>query len=250
MSEEPEQQEPTVTDVPEPDQEPHEPIPDEADQQAEEEAAEAEQPAEEPSEAPEAQGPTPEQIEKVWKATDKAVNAYVKKIGEIWEESGLSLTPFGLDPAAPLGFVNMDNAGRVDEETKGAALQFLGFAREQDYAADPETSTCRTCQGKGKTKTGSLVAGNESRTCRSCDGYGYTPPPSTSENGVAGTVDLHAPAGERVEALSTGFVDNWGEPQFLPDGRQNPNYGKMPDHKVPVEPWGITRNLTAQDAQV
>ena len=44
-------------------------------------------------------------------------------------------------------------------------------------------------------------------------------------------------------------VDEWGEPMILPDGRENPNYGRMPHRKILVEPYGMTANLRAEPVE-
>src|SRR5712691_10135292 len=156
-------QEPTVTDVPEPDQ----PSDDET---SEEEAAEAEQGAQEPTEAPEAQGTTPEEWEKRFQKAERAFASYTKKVTEIYADEATLLTPFSISPSAPPGFVYGPDAGRVPEDVQRLTFEFFGLAREQDYEADPEAHECRTYKGKGKTSTGSHVGGNESRSCPTCLG--------------------------------------------------------------------------------
>jgi hypothetical protein len=235
--------EPTVTDVPEPDQ-------DEDEAQAEEEAAGAEEATAEPVEPEAPQGTSQAEWEDRFKKSERAFAAYTKKVSDIYAEDALDLLPVSISPSAPPGFLYRFDAGRVPDDVKAPILEFFGIVREQDYEADPETNTCRTCQGKGKTKTGSQVAGNETRKCRTCNGFGYVPPPSVSENGAVASGEYHAPIGERVEPVATGDADLWGEPRILPDGRENPNFGKLPQHKVPVDPWGVTAGLTAQDATV
>jgi hypothetical protein len=50
---------------------------------------------------------------------------------------------------------------------------------------------------------------------------------------------------EPVATMAYDEVDEWDEPRILPDGRENPNFGKMPNRKIPVEPWGVTAGLNA-----
>jgi hypothetical protein len=38
------------------------------------------------------------------------------------------------------------------------------------------------------------------------------------------------------EPLVTDGNDVWGSPKLLPDGQENPNYGKMPQYKNPTLP--------------
>ena len=247
MSEPNELQEPQVTDVPEPDQEPHEPIPDEADQQAEEEATEAEEPAGEPAEAPEEQGASQAEWEARFTKSEKRFATYTRQISDIYGDDATDLIPVSISPSAPPGFIYVHDAGRVPEDVKAPILEFFGIAREQDYEPDPETETCRVCKGKTKTKTGSHAAEFQTRTCPRCKGWGYTiqgRAPSDAQTLTNGAVQ-DAPA--QVGPLVTDENDAWGEPRVLPDGRLNPNYGKMPQFKELIEPWGVTANLTAQD---
>lgn len=246
MTEPTELEEPEVADVPEPDQEPHEPIPDEADEPGEDEAeAEAEQEREEEA-PPEASGTTPEEWERRFQRAERRAATYEKNIREIWEEDEANLVAFSLGAMAPLGFIDLRERGRVPDEIKGAILEFLGFTREQDYEPDPNTQECRTCKGKGKTATGSHVAGKETRACPTCNGSGaegltvlLTTAPANGASDEPYT--LAAP-----EELETADADSWGQPRILPDGRENPNWGRMPQYWVQVEPWGDTRNLPAQ----
>lgn len=226
--------------------EPHVEAPDEEAQESEEpEAEEADHP-EPPAEAP--QQVTPEAWEKRFQKAEKRFDTYARAVTSIWEDDAIHLTPFNLDPSAPPGFIDTRNAGLIEEGTKQAALAFLGFAREQEYEADPETRECATCKGKGKTKTGSHVAGKETRACPTCRGSGAT--------GLALTDMERMSNGHKDEPWTLAEAssadaperDNWGEPRILPDGRENPNYGRQPQYKVTVEPFGITAGLGVQDA--
>ncbi len=189
-----------------------------------EEAAEAEAEHEREQEAtepvPEARETTPEQWEERFKKVERRFATYTKAVTDIWEDDAIHLTPFSISPSAPPGFIDLRDAGRVDEDTKASALQFLGFAVEQDYAPDPEAQECSTCKGKGLTATGSKVGSNVTRDC-----------PTVSE---------------QVGPLVTDDTDNWGEPRILPNGERNENFGKMPQFKTPHPTYGITALLTQE----
>ena len=225
--------------------EPHVEAPDDQEEVAEEPEAEETDHPEPPAEAP--QQVTPEAWEKRFQKVEKRFDTYVRAVQAIWEDDAIHLTPFSLDPSAPPGFIDTRNAGLIEEGTKQAALAFLGFAREQEYELDPETRECPTCKGKGKTKTGSHVAGKETRACPACKGSGAT------GLGVASSAPATNGRSEEPFTLAEHTTadaperDNWGEPLILPDGRENPNYGKMPQFKVQVEPWGTTAGLGVQD---
>ncbi len=234
---EPELAEPDVADVPEPDQ----PLDDPEADEAESEAHEA---AHEPTELSVAEGRTPEQWEKLWKDTERAFAAYTKKVTALWEEDALALTPFNLDPYSPPGFLNMEHAGRIDDETQAAAMGFLGVPREQEYEADPEAAACQVCKGKGLTATGSLVGTNRTRNCPACQGIGYLVRGVAATNGTSPVSSSHVPVNEQVAALSSPADDPFGEPEFLPNGERNENLGKMPQFKKPHPVYGITALLS------
>ncbi len=230
--------EPTVTDVPEPDQEP--------DEEEAEHEAQAEHDAEqtpEPDTTPE--GRTQEQWEALWKKTEQAFAAYTKKISALWEEDALTLAPFNVDPYAPPGFIDPNHAGRIDEDTKAAAMQFLGFPVEQEYEPDPYAHVCPTCKGKTRTSTGSQSNEYRTRLCPDCKGIGYKDQREPQANGAAPPAFTATDAAQTVSDITVGERDNWGEPRILPDGSRNENYGLMPQYKRPHPVYGITANLDA-----
>lgn len=219
----------------------------EADDSGDEEAGEEEQAAPEPEPLPEGVL-TPEQYEQRAQKIERRAATYAKAVSEIMEEQALDLLPCPCCSATmhPM-FVNKHDAGRYPDDVKGAVLTFLGFAQEQEYEADQEVRRCPKCDGKGRTATGSTVQGNETRQCTHCLGFGYFPPPNASDGSAPPSADFHYPAGEAPQPLAGDDADIAGDPKILPDGRPNPNFGLWPQYKVPVEPWGITAGLTAQD---
>jgi hypothetical protein len=72
-------------------------------------------------------------------------------------------------------------------------------------------------------------------------GYRLTKAPEKSpdtpiiapSNGQADPVAFDLPS---EEPLVTDGTDVWGSPKLLPDGQENPNYGKMPQYKNPTLP--------------
>src|SRR4051812_24951192 len=162
--------------APEPEQQPApaEPEPTEEEQEAEEQHA-ADQLAE--NLAGMQQAPEPEQghaaqaaeWEKRFTTAEKRFATYHRQITTLWGEDAEHLFPLSISPSAPPGFIDRRDAGRVDEETKAAVMEFLGFPREQEYEPDPFAHKCPTCKGKGRTSTGSAVASERSRPCPTCN---------------------------------------------------------------------------------
>lgn len=222
------------------------------DNELEGEPAQPEEPeTEQPDDGDEAEarfdGLTPEALEKRTRSAEQRFERYAKGITDLYEEDALKLLPCPLCPDQHKGFVSIDFAGRVPQEVTDSVKLYLGIQREQEYAQDPGTGACPTCESKGKVKTGSSVPGHEARTCPNCKGYGYVPPPTqeTPRNGASSPTVTPEAITEALQSVED--VDEWGEPRILPDGRENPNFGKMPNRKVPVEPWGITAGLNALD---
>jgi hypothetical protein len=212
------------------------------------EAAEDDEPEAEAEAEPVAQGLTPEEVEKRYAKAERATVAYAKRIGEALGDLADDLTPCPLCPDVHKGFVNVSDAGRVPDPVKDVVMLYLGFATEAEYVPSPSHHVCTACEGLGKVKSGSRVAQWEALTCPACKGYGFVPPPG-AENVVdvsgATVLPLHGP-----DSPAGGGTDRdpSGEPRLLPDGRENPNFGKWPQFKVSVPPWGSTAGLVAQDA--
>lgn len=192
--------------------------------------------------------PSDEVWELRFKKADTAFKNYSRRITEIWEDEAPNLIPFGLSPSAPPGFIDPRDAGQLPEDTKRTIMQFVGIASEVQYQPDGSVAQCPRCGGEGKTNTGSNVPKWKTRDCSHCKGYGFYPPPTVAGSNGTSLELIEQEFGPRGEAIAEPDTDAWGEPRILPDGRENPNYGKMPQFKIQVDPWGVTANLTAQDA--
>lgn len=198
--------------------------------------------------APEPQGHTvtPEEAEKAFRKIETSYRTYAASVERNHPSFDEDLIPCLLCPPAHPGFLNVHDAGRVPREVIDGVQTFLGFAREMDYQPAPDTRTCGTCSGEGKVASGSHVPEHRTRVCPTCMGYGYEPPPGYAANGATAPAPSDAAVAAAVPAGPPPDVDEWGEPRILPDGRANPNHGRMPAHKIAVEPWGATAGLTAQ----
>ena len=227
--------------------EPVEPTPEEE----EEEAAQPEHELEpEPTPEPEPQGWSEQDAEAVFKKIEAANKTYTRKVGEAFGEEAVDLLPCPVCADTVPGFVNKHQVGQFPDDIRRQVMRFLGFATEQEYEASQTVTACKPCKGKGKVTTGSTVAGHETITCPSCKGYGYVPPPTAVTNGNVGAEVVPFAPTPAAPVAPQEDVDEWGESLILPDGRENPNYGKMPHRKILVEPWGITAGLRAEPAYV
>lgn len=209
-----------------------------------------EEPFEEPAAEPEPQPEPPqdEERQEAFKKIDASFKTFSRNVEKQLadEITDWLFCPLCAAGAVP-GYVNRHDMGRVPEEVVANVNTFLGFAREQDYAQNPETETCRTCAGKTQVKTGATAGDYQLDKCPTCKGYGYTPPPTGGTNG-------HTHAGSPEEAVSAALADletperdNWGEPRILPDGSPNSNYGKMPQFKTVHPVYGVTANLSPEE---
>ena len=213
---------------------------------AEEEGAEATA-DEQGSEATTSEGAALQEMwDKRWKTHERLSNAYFKKIEDLWGDDAVKLTRWMIGPNSPYGYISETDVGRLPDDFKQGLETVLGTVREQDYEPDPNAAPCPTCKGKGKTKLPSAVAGQDSRVCPTCNGAGWLEQGGPSANGVTEGVRAPALALAIAPDIQHGDVDEWGEPRILPDQRPNPNFGKLPQHKVTVEPYGITRLITQQ----
>jgi hypothetical protein len=220
----------------------------------EEEAAEPAEPAEE-EEIEFSAPPQPVDDFEVL-AGQKSQSYWEKTVGPRivaeWGDSAKYLLECPLCMTTHKGFVDARDQGRYPPQIVKAIQEFMGISQEVEYVQDEETRTCPRCEGYGQTSTGSKVPTQLKHTCSLCAGYGFVPPPSgsahPSPSGALpdnGTSPVLAPP---VDDFGKPDVDNWQEPRILPDGRENPNYGRQPSFKVLVDPWGITAGLGAQDA--
>lgn len=198
-----------------------------------------------------AHGLSPEAREKAYKKVDTSFQTYVRSVSNNLEEDATDLVPCPLCTTTPHpAFLNLHDAGHVPEEIKRPVMAFLGFATEVQYPHSSAHRTCPECEGLGKVTTGSRVPGKETVGCAHCHGAGFIGPQGPVGNGhVEQSSALTGPT-VFPDAVDVGEIDAWEEPRILPDGRENPNFGKMPTFKIQVEPWGTTAGLTAQDALV
>ena len=208
----------------------------------------ADEPAPSPPE-PQAHGATPEEWEQRFKKAGQRFDTYQRAIFGIFEDDAHDLIQCPLCLNVP-GFVDKNAAGRVPDEQADLVKHFLGLARPIEYQQLPGFRACVTCGGEGKGRTGSNVPGKDTITCPTCMGAGYEAPTGVRTNGGGDPDSAAALSGPTVHGLDMEAPDRdeWDQPRILPDGRENPNYGRSPKYWIQVAPWGDTRGLTAQDA--
>jgi hypothetical protein len=199
-------QEPTVTPVPEPDQ-------DEADEEAATEPTVPQEPEDGPAELSADHGPTQEEWEERHREAEAKFRTYTRAVGKIYEEQANDYLPCPLCSDPPAGFIHPASVGQFPDEVMGAVMMLLGQTNTGDVPDDPYSHPCATCGGWGVVRTGSRVPNQEVRGCLDCRGLGYQPnepagePPagvltatSTTENG--GFVpSATGPESPEIEAL-------------------------------------------------
>lgn len=200
---------------------------------------EPEEEPEEPQEEPEARvEPSHDEIvlerrrtdaEKKWKRHETAIRA-------IYAEESEYLYACPLCPDQHRGLIDIRFAGQVPEELADAVTAYVRGAEQVHYQQAQNTRECTHCGGHGKVLSGSKVAGKDLIVCVSCKGFGFVPPPGSPDNGAVPEAPVLAVVGAEDGPLVTEDKDIWGSPKLLPDGQENPNYGRMVQYKDPRLP--------------
>jgi hypothetical protein len=214
--------------------------PDEAEEN-EQPDAEPDVPFEEPEpEQPEAPpapaGMSIEELEKVRTKLDTSANTWRRRVRDLLGEEADMLVPCELCDETLPGFHFPAELLTPRDELHSRLLDVLRAPAAPEYRPDPYTVECGTCGGWGKTLTKGHVAGKTERVCPTCKGLGFQSPDTpviAPSNGQADAVAFDLPS---EEPLVTDGTDVWGSPKLLPDGQENPNYGKMPQYKNPTLP--------------
>jgi hypothetical protein len=171
------------------------------------------------------------QLEAKRKKLAQSATNWRNRVSELLGEEAQFLVPCELcEPDIP-GFHFPAELVQPWSEQHARLLDVLRSPAALEYVAATDVRTCDTCNGHGKTTTGSRVPSHEAKVCAACNGYGYVPPPGVTRTpGADGvTPPTLAPAPEGPAVVED--ADAWGSPRLLPDGRENPNYGKMPQYK-------------------
>ena len=195
-----------------------------------------EEEAPEPEPEPPAQGLSIEELEKVRGQLDRSATTWRNRVSQLLGEEAQALVVCELcDPLIP-GFHFPAELTPPRDDVHARLLDVLRAPAGPEYREDPYTVECQTCGGYGKTLTKGHVPGKTERVCPTCKGLGFQSPdtPAAAPSGTGnGEVVYELP---NEEPLVTDGTDVWGSPKLLPDGMENPNYGKMPQYKNPTLP--------------
>lgn len=166
----------------------------------------------------------------------RSAETFRRRVADVLGEDALALVPCELcEPEIP-GFHWPAELAYARDEIHARLLDVLRSPASPEYVADPGHRMCDACDGYGKVRTGSKVPGQEIGTCGPCRGYGFVPPPGV--NPQTGEVDGSGagPSAPPDDFGPSPDRDPWGSPRILPDGQENPNYGRMPQFKNPSLP--------------
>jgi len=176
----------------------------------------------EPDDEPEAEAvPEPaalteKELEKAQNALAKEATAHANRVSKIMGEAYLELT------VCPMCVPNIPGyyfGEFIPDDTRQAVLSALDVSAASDLPHDPEAQVCDTCQGHGKTITGSLVLEHLTKMCPECKGMGWSD--ATTRRQYETVRDINKPIAPVVPIVAaalpvgstTPYVDEWGRVQ-------------------------------------
>lgn len=177
-------------------------------------------------------GLTEKQLEQLGKKLDAGAETWRKRVRTLLgEETFAALTLCELCGSDIPGYHYPPEVLQPETELEARLVNVLLAPEGPNYIDDPELRQCTACGGLGRTKTGSRVPKRETTGCRACRGFGFVPPPD-APNAPAGLEADGAAELDGAEPLAAAEdTDAWGSPRHLPDGQENPNWGRMPQYK-------------------
>ena len=254
----------------------------------EEEATEAPQTADEPEEEEEAQtefyapesaaqqpveaGMSMEDAMEASKGASGDWKRFKARTVERWKPIAGQLMDCPLCLDQHKGMIDLTHAGQYPPEIVRVVQEYLGLVVPVQLSESRYFETCPECQGEGNVLTGSHLGDKRTAPCPDCGQKGYLPTAAYREKygkaaqtltAAATLVDANGDGGERdgltgplhyqgplPDDIQHDEYDEFQQPRLLPDGRDNPNYGRRPAYWVQVEPWGNTVGLSANDMAV
>jgi hypothetical protein len=206
-----------------------------------------------PDEQPTGEVRSEKELEALRKKLDTSANTWKRRVEELLGDDFGSLVPCELCSFDIPGFHWPAEIQTPISDQHERLLRVLIEPAAPEYREASNVHQCPDCAGWGKVNSGSRIASHTTVTCPACKGYGYVPPPVPGQSnyaqasGVQGAgigqvatngagVTFDTVSGEVVdtgaeEPEPTPDADIWGSPRLLPDGQENPNYGKMPQYK-------------------
>lgn len=202
----------------------------EEEEEAEAETAEGESPDGEPV----SERMIEEQYRKLARSATTWRNAVSRILGE--QANELYTCPM-CDPATP-GFFDAHAIEHPANELQERLFASLAAPSAPEYREAPNATRCQTCDGYGRTRSGSQKPQNELIDCIVCSGLGYMKRPGYDPAPAANGAPAVYVAPQTPDAPVQGDVDSWGIPRLLGDGQPNPNYGRAPQYWDPSYPTG------------
>jgi hypothetical protein len=183
----------------------------EQDETAEEEAAEEEPPVEP---EPAVERLTPEQAEAIVKSLEREAQRHAREVEKRAGPMFADLTPCPLCVTAGFAFKFVGQP--IDPAQAEAVHALLGETAPTEYAQDPDTERCDTCNGWGEVLSGAQADRSKVIQCNRCGGKGYrqkiqqyAPPIPLVTPPFPGAEIPHTP-------LPQGSKDGWGRPAGHP----------------------------------
>jgi hypothetical protein len=164
-------------------------------------------------------------LKKVSRKADNYVKGLVELLGpELGGYAGCTMCD-----GFPPGLVILE---AIDDERRANVQRQLGIETLDDYETDePFFTSCPTCNGRGRVRTGSKVTGKETEQCRKCGGRGFVTPTDQAQP-AGGQPPVLVVAGDNGPPPERPAYDEFGTPSWHAD------YGKMVDMRdVPVSHW-------------
>ena len=189
-----------------------------------------------PDEQPAPAGPNEQEMEAILQKIDRSATTFRNRVSDLLGEQAQDLSPCPLCSDGIMGHLFPVEWITPVSEVQARLLEVLKTPSAPDYRAAPNVRRCGTCDGWGRVVSGSRVAGKESVVCVTCKGYGFQGDAGAAASAGNGVVVDFPPELPDETPVASGDTDIWGSPRLLPDGQENPNYGKMPQYKNPALP--------------
>lgn len=174
--------------------------------------------------AAEPQGPQPPQTEKEMEKRQKAWDA--ERDRHMEKAKAADDYRYAMSVICPFceghGLMYEPQTPEEQSQLRGFILQVAGEATPEELHDHPTYHRCETCEGFGKVRTGSRVAGQEALNCPDCNGQGHTGGARAPMPTPLPTAAAEPPPGVPPEEQARIGNDAWGRPPG------HPHYGLLP----------------------